>query len=128
MHRSRFITLRLERHDLHLRERLARLHEIAFANEDVFDASTQLRGDIDLGRFDAPIAADEGVAETLRLQRAPKEPRDYDYGDDDRDRNDSFLEVLVHHRRFAIRPRRACRRRALRTGRLDLIAVRFEAE
>ena len=58
------VTLRVEHVDLHLRQWLANLHEIAFVDHDILHPTGELGGDVDLRGLNAAIAADKAGTRT----------------------------------------------------------------
>ncbi len=68
---QRLVALRVQDIDLHPRQRLTGLHEIALLDQDVLHPSGELGGDVDLGGLDAAVAADEAGARTGRLKGDP---------------------------------------------------------
>ncbi len=86
--------LRFQGSDLHARERLALLHEIAFLDQYFFYAARQFGGDVHFGGFDAPVAAREPGAGPFVLQTAPSEP-DGDGNDDEGDQDDREMRLIA---------------------------------
>ena len=75
----------LERLDVHVGDDLTGGDEIAFIHQFVLDAACQLRGNVDLCRLDAPVAAGESLRQLLGLQGLPYE---VGQGRDDQQRRD----------------------------------------
>ena len=69
---ARLVALGLEHVDLHFRERLALDQKVALIDHHRFHPPGELGGDIDLGGFDAAIAAYKSLARAGRFHRCPK--------------------------------------------------------
>ncbi|MPM70442.1 hypothetical protein SDC9_117397 [bioreactor metagenome] len=68
---SGFLTLCLQRVDLHARQRLACGHEVAFLHQDIGHAATVLGGNVHFGGFDAAVAVDQAGAFLRALPLLP---------------------------------------------------------
>jgi hypothetical protein len=60
-----FVALGLQREHLHAGQRLAGADEVALIDEDGIDPAAQLGGHVDLGGFDAAVAAGQSLAGPL---------------------------------------------------------------
>ena len=82
---------------IHACHHLIRFDEVALVDQDLRHPSCELGGDVDLRRFDAAVAAGEGVAQPLGLEPVPeRDASEEEGGADDQPAQDGKGERTFH--------------------------------